>query len=156
MRLVQGSKTIFGSSNLVEQLSFLTFEFDSSLGSSLTIWVRNGLFLGSSGGLNTVLRSSHIVKKLLFSMFSSILTFDFDLILGSFLTFWGPNGLFWGSGQGSKTVLGSTHVVEQFLFSIVPSILTFDFYLIFFYFEALMGYFWGWGWVQKLFWGLLI
>ena len=23
-------------------------------------------------------------------------------------------------------------------------------------FWALMGYFWGWGWVQKLFWGLLM
>ena len=38
-----------------------------------------------------VLGSTHIVKKLLFSLFPSILTFDFDLILGLFFTFWGPN-----------------------------------------------------------------
>ena len=79
-------------------------------------------------------------------MFSSILTLDFDLILGSFLTFWGPNGLFWDS----KTIFGPNHVVEQLLSS---SILTF---LIWFWdnfllFRALMGYFWGWGRVQKLF-----
>ena len=79
-------------------------------------------------------------------MFSSILTLDFDLILGSFLTFWGPNGLFWDS----KTIFGPNHVVEQLLSS---SILTFFiwFWDNFLLFRALMGYFWGWGRVQKLF-----
>ena len=47
----------------------------------------------------TVLRSTHVVEQLSFSMFLSILTFDFDLILGSFLTFLGPNGLFLGLGK---------------------------------------------------------
>ena len=59
----------------------------------------------------------------------------------------------------SKTTLESTHVAEQLLFSIVPPIRTFDTDLIlgsFFTFGGLMGYFWGWGRVQKLFWGLLI
>ena len=62
-------------------------------------------------------------------------------------------------GYSSKTVFGSTHVVEQLLFSIVPIILTFDFDLIlgsFFTFRGPNGYFWGWGRVVKLFWGLLI
>ena len=67
-----------------------------------------------------------------------------------------PNWLLFGQGNSGKTVLGSNHVVEQLLFSIFPSILTFDFYLnlgSFFLFVALMGYFWGWGRAQKLFWG---
>ena len=68
------------------------------MGSFITFWGFNGLFLGSGKGLKTVLGSTHVVEQLSFSMFSSILTFDFDLILGSFLTFWGPNGLFLGSG----------------------------------------------------------
>ena len=92
-------------------------------------------------------------------MFSLILTFDFDLILGSFFDFGGPNGIFLGSIWGSKTILGYTHVVEQLLFSIVTLILNFDFDLIFgsfLTFWALMGYFWGWGRVQKLFSGLLM
>ena len=86
-------------------------------------------------------------------MFPSILTFDFDLILGSFLTFWGPNGLYLGSGKGSNAVFGSTHVVEQLLFSMFLSTLAFDFDLLS---GALMGYFWGWVRVRKLFWGLLM
>ena len=68
-------------------------------------------------------------------------------------------GYFLGSGQGSKTVLGSTHVIEKLLFPIDPSILTFNFDLIlrsFGLFAALMGYFWGQGSVQKMFWGLLM
>ena len=59
---------------------------------------------------NTVLGSTYVVVKLLFSMFSSILTVYFDLILVFFLTFWGPNEIFLGSGYDSKTVLGSPHI----------------------------------------------
>ena len=58
-----------------------------------------------------------------------------------------------------ENYLGSTHVVEEILLSMFPSILTFDFYLIlgsFSTFWALMGYFWGWGRVQKMFLHLLI
>ena len=80
----------------------------------------NGLFLGSEFCLKTVLGSTHVVKKLSFSVFPSILKFDFYLILGSFLSFWGPNGLFLGSMWGSKTVFGSTHVVEQLSFPMIP------------------------------------
>ena len=58
-------------------------------------------------------------------------------------------------GEGLKTILGSTHVVEQLLFSIFSLNLAFDFDLIlgghFLLSGALMGYFWGWGKVQKLF-----
>ena len=85
-----------GSSHVVEQLSFslflsnLKFTFDLILGSFLTFWGPNGLFLGLGKGSNTVLGSTHVVEQLSFSMFPSILTFDFDLILGSFLTFLGP------------------------------------------------------------------
>ena len=46
----------------------------------------------------TVLRFTHVVEQLLFSIVPSIQTFDFDLILGSFLLFWGPNGLILGPG----------------------------------------------------------
>ena len=45
-------------------------------------------------GSKTVFGSTHIVKKLSFSVLPSSLTFDFDLILA----FWGPNGLFLGDG----------------------------------------------------------
>ena len=64
-----------------------------------------------------------------------------------------------GSIQGSKTVLVSTHVVEQLLFSLFHSILTFDFDLTLvalLTFWVPMGYFWGQGRAQKLFWGLLM
>ena len=64
-----------------------------------------------------------------------------------------------GLGKGSNTVFESTNVVEQLSFSMLLSILIFDFYLIlgsFFSVGVLTGYFWGWGRVQKLFWGLLI
>ena len=44
-------------------------------------------------GLKTYFGSTHVVKHLLFSMFSSTLTFDFDLILGSL---GGLMGYFWG------------------------------------------------------------
>ena len=58
-----------------------------------------------------------------------------------------------------QITLGSIHIVQQLLFSLFPSILIFDFDLIlglFFTFWALMGYFWGWDRVQKLFCGLLM
>ena len=82
------------------------------MGSFLTFWGPNGLFLGLGKGPITVLGSTHVVKQLSFSLFLSILTFDFDSILGSFLTFWGPNELFLRLGKGPNTVLGSTHVVD--------------------------------------------
>ena len=96
--------TVLGSAHVVEQLSFslflsiLTFDVDSILGSFLTFWGPNGLFLGMGRGPNTVLGSTQVIEQLSFSLFLSILTFDFDSILGSFLTFWGPNGLFLGLG----------------------------------------------------------
>ena len=92
-------------------------------------------------GSKNVLGFTHVVEQL------------------SFLTFWGPNVLFLGLGSGSTTVLRSTHVVEQLSLSMLPSTLAFDFDLMFgpfFTFCALMGYFWGWGRVRKLFWGLLM
>ena len=49
--------------------SNLTFDFDLILGSFLTFWGPNGLFLGSGFGSKTVLGSTHVVKQLLFSMF---------------------------------------------------------------------------------------
>ena len=68
------------------------------LGSFLTFWDPNGLFLGLWKGSKTVLGSIHVVEQLSFSMLPSILTFDFDLMLGSFFTFWVPNGLYLGLG----------------------------------------------------------
>ena len=50
--LWKGSKTVLGSTHVVEQLSFsmlpliLTFDFDLILGSFLTFWGPNGLLLG--------------------------------------------------------------------------------------------------------------
>ena len=78
--------------------SILTFDFDLILGSFLTFWGPNGLFLGLGLGSTSYLGSTHVVEQLSFSLFLSILTFDSDLILGSFLAFWGPNGLFLGLG----------------------------------------------------------
>ena len=57
-----------------------------------------GFFWGCGGFLKTVLRTTHVVEQLSFSMFPSSLTFDFDLILGSFFTFCGCNGLSLGLG----------------------------------------------------------
>ena len=58
--------------------SILTFNFDLNLGSLVSFWGPNGLFLrlGSKG----VLGSTHVVEQLLFSIVSSILTYDFQLI----------------------------------------------------------------------------
>ena len=50
--LGKGPNTVLGSTHVVEQLSFslylsiLTFDFDLILGSFLTYWDLNGLFLG--------------------------------------------------------------------------------------------------------------
>ena len=80
----------------------LTFEFDLILGSFLSFWGPNGLFLGLGKSSNTVLGSTHVVKQLSFSMFSSIMIFNFCLIFGSFFSFWGPKGLFLGLAQVKK------------------------------------------------------
>ena len=51
-----GLKTVLGSTRVVEQLSFsmfpsiMTFDFDLILGSFLTFWGPNGLFLGLGYG----------------------------------------------------------------------------------------------------------
>ena len=82
--LGKGSKTVLGSTHVVEQLSFcmfpsiLIFYFYLILGS---FWGPSGLFLVSRSGSKHVLESTHIVKQLLFSIVSSILSFAFDLIL---------------------------------------------------------------------------
>ena len=95
-------------------------------------------------------RSTRVTEQHTFSMPPSILAFTF---IYSF--FFGGNRLFWGLDQVRFT-LGSTHVVEQLSFSLFLSISTFDFYSILGLFGALMGYYWGWGRVQTLFWGLLM
>ena len=46
----------------------LTFDFDLILGSFLTFWGPNGLYLGLGKGSITVLGSTHVVEQLLFSM----------------------------------------------------------------------------------------
>ena len=89
MGLEWGSKTVLGCNYVVEQLSsslyfsILTFYFDLILGSFLTFWGPNGLFLGLGKGSNTVLGSTHVVEQLSFFMLSSILTFDFYLFWGN-------------------------------------------------------------------------
>ena len=105
------SRTVLGSTHVVEQLLFSTvpsiqtFDFDLILGSFFTFWGTNGLFLGLVWGSKTVLGSTHVVEQLSFSMFLSILSFDFDLILGSFLLLGSLMGYFW-VGQVFKTCFG--------------------------------------------------
>ena len=59
-----GSKTVFGSNHVADQLLFsivpsiLAFDFDLILGSFWTFWGPNGLFLGL--GSKTVLGSPNI------------------------------------------------------------------------------------------------
>ena len=60
--------------------SSLTFEFDLSLGSSLTFWGPNGLFMGFGLGSKTVSGSTHVAEQLVFSIVPSIPTFDFGFI----------------------------------------------------------------------------
>ena len=104
----KGSKTVLGSTHVVEQLSFsmfssiLIFYFYLILGSFLTFLGRNGLFLGLGKSSNTGLESTHLVEQLSFSMFSSILTFDFYLFWGNFFSLGGPNRLFLGLGKSSN------------------------------------------------------
>ena len=93
-----------GSTHVVEQLSFslflsiLTFDFDSILGSFLTFWGPNGLFLGLKKGSKIVLGSTHVVEHFSFSLFLSILTFDLTQFWGHFFSFLGYTGLFLGFG----------------------------------------------------------
>ena len=104
MGLKKSSKSVLGSTHVDEQLLFpivpslLTFDFDLLLGSFLTFWGSNGLFLRLGYGSKTVSWSTHVVVQLSFCMFPSILVLDFYLIFGSFFTFWGPYGLFLGLG----------------------------------------------------------
>ena len=126
MDSIWGSKTVLGSTHVVEQISYsmfpsiltfdsdlilwsfftfwglsrLLFEFDLILGPWLTFRGPNGLFLGLREGLTSVSGSTHVVEQLSFSMFPSIMTFDLDLILGSFFTFGDSNRLFLGWGHG--------------------------------------------------------
>ena len=64
----KGSKSIVGSTHVVEQLSFsmfpsiLTFDFTLILGLFLTFWGPQELFLGFGKGPNTVLGSTHVVE----------------------------------------------------------------------------------------------
>ena len=69
--LEQGSTAVFGSTHVVEQLSFslflsiLTFDFDLILGSFLTFWGPNGLILCSGYGSKTLLGSTYVVEQFL-------------------------------------------------------------------------------------------
>ena len=49
--------------------SFLTFDFDSIVGSFLIFWGPNGLFLGLGKGSTTLLGSTHVLEQLSFFMF---------------------------------------------------------------------------------------
>ena len=83
-----------GSTHVVEQLLFsivpsiLTFDldFDLILGSFLTFWGPNGLFLGSGYGSKTVLGSPHINYLLLlpeYCFFSALsCRFEFLVVVG--------------------------------------------------------------------------
>ena len=86
-------------------LSILTFDFDLILGSFLSYWGPNGLFLGLRKSSKIVLGSTHVVKQFSFCMFSSILIFDIYLISRLFFTFRGHIRAFFGLGYGSTTVL---------------------------------------------------
>ena len=86
-------------------LSILTFDFDLILGSFLTFWGPNGLFLGLGKGSNSVLGSTHVVEQLSFSMLSLILTFYFSLIWDNFLLVLGAlTGYFWGWGRVQQLI----------------------------------------------------
>ena len=67
------------STHIVQQLLFsllpsiLTFDFDLILGSFLTFWGLNGLFLSSMWDSKTVLGSTHVVEQLSFCMILSFL-----------------------------------------------------------------------------------
>ena len=67
-----------GSTHVVEQLLFslflsiLTINFDLILGSFLTLWGRNGLFLGLGKGSKPVLESTHVIEQLSFSTYVTL------------------------------------------------------------------------------------
>ena len=113
-----GSKTVLGSTHVVEQLLFFYVSFNSDIWFWLkflgffTFWGPNGLFLGSMWGLKTVLGSTNVVEQLSFSMIPWILTFEFDLIWGHF-NFFGSQWTIFVVGVGLKECFRSTHVVEQ-------------------------------------------
>jgi len=81
---------VMGSTDVVKKLLFslflsiLTFDFYLILGSFLTFWGPNGLYLGLWKGSKTVLGSTHVLEQLSFSMLSSILTFDLTKFWGHF------------------------------------------------------------------------
>ena len=76
----------------------------------MPFWVcirTNGPFLGLGKGWKIVLRSTHVVEQLSFTMLPSILTLDFDLILGSFFLLFGAlMGYFLGLSRVRKLFLG--------------------------------------------------
>ena len=74
----------------------MTFDFDLILVFFLIFGVLMGYFWRSGYDSKTVLGCTHVVKQLLFSMFSFILTFNFDLIFGSFFEETPLLGYFWG------------------------------------------------------------
>ena len=63
-------KTVFGSTHVVEKLSFcmfpsvLIFGFYLILGSFLTFWGPNGLFFWVGVVFKTILGSTHVVEQL--------------------------------------------------------------------------------------------
>ena len=65
---------VLGSTQIVQQLLFsmfpsiLTVDFDLILGLFLTCWSPNGQFLDLMWDPKTILRSTHLVKQLSFSM----------------------------------------------------------------------------------------
>ena len=79
---------------LLKMFHGIHLNFNSENYSSRCFWLEQGS--------KTVLRSTHLVEQLPFTMTPLNLTFQFDLIMGSFFTFWSPNCLLLGSGQESK------------------------------------------------------
>ena len=80
--LGKGSKTVLGSTHVVEQHSFYMFPLNLSffllnVGAIFTFWGPNGLFLGLGYSSKTVLGSTHAVVQLSFCMFPSILVLGF-------------------------------------------------------------------------------
>ena len=76
--------------------SILTFDFDLILGSFLTFWSPNGLFLGFGLCPKAVLGCTHLVVQLSFCMFPSILVLVFTEFWGHVLLLGVLMGYFWG------------------------------------------------------------
>ena len=106
-----GSKTVLGSSYVVEQLSFLCFlpfwhliftwiwgHFDF-LGPQ---WATFGVGVGINNGFKV--SSCSWTTFIFYVSFNSDIWFWFNF--GVILTFWGPNRLFLGSGKSSKLFWG--------------------------------------------------